>query len=100
MIWTMIEYHIESLMYKCINNTQPHHPSDSSQRRDCQEKMSHVVHLSTESVDGLSLSLESVDDIERCDSLSLGVLSVGDCVSDDTLQEGLENSSGFLVDKT
>lgn len=44
------------------------------------------------------MSLQSVDDIEGSDSLSLGVLSVGDSVTDDTLKEGLEDTTGLLVD--
>lgn len=54
--------------------------------------------LSTETVQGAALSLESVDDIEGGDGLSLGVLGVGDCVSDDALEEGLQDTAGFLVD--
>jgi hypothetical protein len=53
------------------------------------------IRLSTETVKGSALPLESVDDIERGDSLSLGVLSVGDRVSDDVLEEDLEDTSGF-----
>lgn len=45
--------------------------------------------LSAESVKGSSLSLQSVDDIERGDGLSLGVFSVGDGISDDVLEEDL-----------
>jgi hypothetical protein len=45
-----------------------------------------------------ALALESVDNIERCDSLSLGVLSVCDSITDDTLEEGLEDTAGFFVD--
>jgi len=44
------------------------------------------------------LSLESVDNVEGSDSLALGVLSVGDGVTNDTLEEGLENTAGLLVD--
>ena len=44
------------------------------------------------------MSLESVDNVERSDSLALGVLSVGDGVTDDTLEEGLQNTTGLLVD--
>ena len=44
------------------------------------------------------MSLERVDNVEGCDSLALGVLSVGDGVTDDTLEEGLEDSAGLLVD--
>jgi hypothetical protein len=63
------------------------------------------------------LSLESIDNIERCDSLSLGaeqesvhvvanstrlkrnlLLCVCDSITDDTLKEGLQDTSGLLVD--
>ena len=54
--------------------------------------------LSTETVQSAALSLESVDNIEGGDGLSLGVLSVGDGVSDDTFEEGLQDTAGFLVD--
>jgi len=40
-------------------------------------------YLVSESVEGSSLSLEGVDDIEGGNGLPLGVLSVGDRVSDD-----------------
>lgn len=54
--------------------------------------------LTTETVEGTALSLEGVDNVERGDGLALGVLSVGDGVTDDTLEEGLENTAGLLVD--
>ena len=54
--------------------------------------------LTTETVKGAALTLESVDNVEGGDSLALGVLSVGDSVADDTLEEGLENTAGLLVD--
>ena len=54
--------------------------------------------LTTETVKGAALSLKSVDDIEGGDSLALSVLSVGDSITNDTLEEGLENTTGFLVD--
>ena len=44
------------------------------------------------------MALESVDDIEGGDGLALGVLGVGDGVTDDTLEEGLENTTGLLID--
>jgi len=44
------------------------------------------------------LPLERVDNVERRDGLALGVLSVGDGVTDDTLEEGLEDAAGLLVD--
>ena len=45
--------------------------------------------LSTETVEGSALSLQSVYDIEGGNSLPLGVFSVGDRVSDDVLEEDL-----------
>ena len=55
--------------------------------------------LSTESVQGPSLSLQSVDDVHGCDGLPLGVLGVGDGITDDVFQENLEDTSGFFVDQ-
>ena len=39
--------------------------------------------LTTEAVECSSLSLESIDDVKRCDCLPLGVLGVCDGISDD-----------------
>ena len=52
-----------------------------------------------ESVESAALSLEGVDDVHGSDGLSLGVLGVSDGVTDDVLQEGLEDSAGLLVDE-
>lgn len=54
--------------------------------------------LATEAVEGAALPLEGIDDVERRDRLALGVLSVGNSVTDDTLKEGLEDTTGLLVD--
>jgi uncharacterized phosphosugar-binding protein len=54
--------------------------------------------LTTETVQGAALSLQSVDDVKRGDGLALGVLGVRNSVADDTLEEGLENGAGLLVD--
>ena len=43
------------------------------------------------------MSLEGVDDVEGGDGLALGVLSVGDGVTNDTLEEGLEDTTGLFV---
>ncbi len=56
--------------------------------------------LTTETVKGATLALESIDNIKSGDGLSAGVLSVGDGVSDDVLKEDLKNTAGLLVDKT
>ena len=47
---------------------------------------------------GSALSFKGVDDIEGCDSLAFGVLGVGDSVTDDGLEEGLEDTTGLFVD--
>ena len=55
--------------------------------------------LSAEPVDGSSLALESVDDVEGGDGLAASVFCVGDRVTDNGLEEGLEDSAGLLVDE-
>ena len=56
------------------------------------------MRLTTETVEGTALTLEGVDNVERSDSLALCVLSVCDGVTNDTLKEGLQNTTGLLVD--
>ena len=56
--------------------------------------------LTSESVQGPALSLESIDDVHGCDGLPLGVLCVGDGITDDVLKENLEDTSGLFVDQT
>ena len=55
--------------------------------------------LAAEAVEGTALALEGVDDVEGRDGLAAGVLGVGDGVTDDVLEEGLEDSAGLLVDE-
>ena len=55
--------------------------------------------LTTESVEGSALPLQSIDDIHGGDSLPLGVLGVGDSITDDVLKENLEDTSGLLIDE-
>ena len=57
-----------------------------------------MTRLSTETVKSAALSLECIDNIERCDGLALGVLCVGDCVTDDTFEEGLEDTTSLFID--
>jgi hypothetical protein len=56
--------------------------------------------LTSESVEGTSLTFEGIDDVHGSDSLPLGVLGVGDSITDDIFQEDLEDSSGFFVDES
>jgi hypothetical protein len=44
------------------------------------------------------LTLQGVDDVERGDGLALGVFGVGDGITDDRLEEGLEDTTGLFVD--
>ena len=56
--------------------------------------------LTSETVKGLSLTLEGVDNVHGCDGLSAGVLGVGDGITDDILKEDLEDTTGLFVDET
>ena len=55
--------------------------------------------LTSESVQGPALSLESIDDVHGCDGLPLGVLCVGDGITDDVLKEYFEYTTGLFVDQ-
>ena len=59
-----------------------------------------LKNLTSETVQGTSLSLESVDNVHGRDGLPLGVFGVGNSVTDNVLEENLKNTSGFFVDKT
>jgi hypothetical protein len=56
--------------------------------------------LTSETVKGLALTLESVDNIHSGDSLTTSVLGVGDRVTDNVLEENLEDSTSLFVDET
>ena len=55
--------------------------------------------LTAEAVQGAALPLQSIDHIHGSDGLPLGVLGVGDSVTDDILEEHLEDTTGLLVDE-
>ena len=55
--------------------------------------------LSAEAVESAALSLERVHDVKRGDGLAASVLGVGHGVTDDVLEEDLEDTSGLLVDQ-
>jgi len=55
--------------------------------------------LASESVEGASLSLESIDDVHGSDGLPLGVLCVIDCVKYQVLEEDPEDTSDFAIDE-
>jgi hypothetical protein len=54
--------------------------------------------LAAETVESTALALEGVDDIQGGDGLALCVLGVGDGVTDNALEEGLEDTTGLFVD--
>ena len=56
--------------------------------------------LTSESVQGLALSLEGVDDVHGNNCLPLGVLGVGNSIPDHAFQVVLQNTSGLLVDQS
>src|SRR5579862_8990142 len=45
------------------------------------------------------LSLQSINDVQRSDGLSLGMFSISDCITNNSLKEDFEDSSGFFVDE-
>ena len=55
--------------------------------------------LSAEAVEGLPLPLEGVHDVHGGDGLTTSVLGVGDGITDDILEEDLEDTAGLLVDE-
>ena len=76
---------------RCLFDLSPHR---------CKTITSKVECLTSETIKGSTLSLESVDYIKSGDSLSSGVLSVGDSISDDVFKEDLKDTTGLFVDKT
>ena len=55
--------------------------------------------LTSESVEGTSLTFQGVDDVHGGDGLPLCVLGVCDGITDHVLQENLEDSTSFFVDE-
>ena len=55
--------------------------------------------LAAKAVEGAALALERVHDVHSRDGLPARVLGVGDRVTDDVLEEHLEDATGFLVDE-
>ena len=81
------------------------HNHDKCQRSHVDSHHNHsrtqatIWRLATESVEGLALPLEGVDDIHGGDGLPASMLGVGDGVTDDVLKEDLEDTAGLLVDE-
>ena len=56
--------------------------------------------LTSESVQGLSLTLQGIDNVHGSDSLTTGVFGVSDRVTNDVLKKDLEDTTGLLIDQT
>ena len=59
-----------------------------------------VEDLTTKTIEGATLALQSVNNIHGSDSLSFGVLGVGDGVTNHILQKYFENTTSLFVDET
>merc|ERR1719289_645042 len=55
--------------------------------------------LSSKAIQGPALPLQGIHHVHGSHSLPLGMFSVGHGVTDDILQENLENTPGLLVDE-
>merc|ERR1712198_290177 len=58
------------------------------------------VELSSEAIEGPALPLQGIHHVHGGHSLPLGMLGVGHSVTDDILQENLENTPGLLINET
>merc|ERR1719221_369630 len=56
--------------------------------------------LTAKAVQSSALPFESIDNVHGSDSLPLGVLGVGDSISDDVLQEHLQDAPSLFIDET
>ena len=59
-----------------------------------------VAGLAAEAVQGAALALEGVHDVHGGHGLPAGVLGVGDGVTDDVLEENLQDTASLFVDQT
>ncbi len=57
------------------------------------------MRLTAEAVQGATLAFQGVDDVHGCDGLPLCVLGVGDGITDDVLEEHLQDTTCFFVDE-
>ena len=55
--------------------------------------------LSSKTVQSLALALEGIDNVQGSHSFALGVLGVGDGITDDVLEEDLEDTAGLFINE-
>ena len=58
-----------------------------------------LIKLSTETVKGTTLPLESIDNIHGGDRLPLGMFGVGDCIPDNIFKENLQDTTCLFIDE-
>ena len=56
--------------------------------------------LSTKAIQSLALALDGVDDVHGSHGLATSVLGVGDGITNDILEEDLEDAPGLLINQT
>jgi len=89
--------YIEKMKRETYHVAMVHLISQSTQHKYYNRE---TMGLTTESVKGLSLTLEGVDNVHGSNSLTASMLGVGDGITDDVFKEYLKNTTGLLVDKT
>merc|ERR1719180_162033 len=60
----------------------------------------HKRGLASKAIEGTALPLQGIHNIHCSDSLPLGMLGVGDRITDNILQEDLQDTPGLLIDET
>ena len=80
------------------NACRVHHGNDECRIVDVYVLCRGTRRLTTETIKGTALSLESIDDIKGGDGLALGMLGISDGITDDAFEEGLEDTTGFFID--
>merc|ERR1711862_205672 len=79
---------------------QHHLNQRKMKRHHLQDHKCRKVQLSSEAIEGPALPLRGIHHVHGSHSLPLRMLSVGHSVTDDILQENLQNTPGLLVDET
>ena len=57
-------------------------------------------HLTAKAVEGTALTFEGVDNVHGGDCFAFGMFGVGDSISNDILEEHLEDTSCLLIDES
>merc|ERR1719295_1694128 len=77
-----------------------HHLNQRKMKQHLQDHKCRKVQLSSEAIEGPALPLQGIHHVHGGHSLPLRMLSVGHSVTDDILQEDLQNTPGLFIDET